>query len=83
MDEPETVRAAIETAASNPKIAMGVAATTTYLGAASMMEVIQGALSVVSLVIGCLVGLFVIRIHMVKYKLLMRAWESGETVKGE
>lgn len=82
MEESETVMSAIEVAASNPKVAMTVAAATTSLGAASAMEWVQGALSIGSLLIGCLVGLFVIRVHMIKYRILLRDWENG-TSDGE
>lgn len=79
MSEIGTVKAALEAAASNPKVASIVAVTTTSLGAASTMEMLQGWLGIASLAIGCLVGLFVIRIHIIKYRLLLRAWENGES----
>lgn len=78
MSDAEAVKSALEVAASNPKVAMAVAAATTSLGATSILQLLQGWLGIASLAIGCLVGLFVIRIHAIKYKLLRRAWENGE-----
>lgn len=83
MNDPNGIKAAVETAASNPKVASIVAVTTTSLGAASTLELMQSVLGLVSLVIGCLVGLFVIRIHWIKYKILRRAWDSGAVEKDE
>lgn len=76
MSATETAVEALTEAASNPKIAIGVAATTTSLGAASTLELLQGGLGLASVIIGCIVGLFVIRVHAIKYKILRRAWEN-------
>lgn len=75
-------RAAFDEAVASPKVATGVALLTTSLGASSALEIVQGFLGFVSLMLGCLIGLLVIRIHVIKYKLLKRAWDQGGMDKG-
>lgn len=70
---------AIENAAINPKVATTVSATTTIMGLSAALDQIQSGIGIISLVIGCIVGIFVVRVHSMKYKLLKRAWDNGET----
>lgn len=75
----EEAKSALEVAASNPKVASAVATTTTAVGASSIVDLLQGWLGVISAAVGIIVGLYVIRAQNVKYKILMRAYENGET----
>ncbi|MFS2027055.1 hypothetical protein [Massilia sp. CT11-137] len=73
MQEPENVRSAIEAAASNPKMAAAVAASTTAIGAATKMEAIQGWLSVASMAVGIVTALVVLGIQLIR---LEKAWRE-------
>jgi hypothetical protein len=83
VSEHETIRSAIETAASHPGIASAVAATTSASGAIAILSQTQTILGVVSLAIGCVVGCFVIRCHYLRSKLLQREWDEGIKKKEE
>lgn len=73
MQEPEHVRSAIEAAASNPKMATAVAASTTAIGAATRLEAIQGWLSVASMAVGIVTALVVLGIQLIR---LEKAWRE-------
>ncbi len=83
MNEPETLKSAIEAAASHPTIASAVAASTTTMGTISILSQTQTILGIISVAIGCMVGLFVMRVHWIKYKLLKRQWDTGGTLPKE
>lgn len=78
MNEPETIKQAAEAAANHPAIASAVAASTTTMGTISILSQTQTILGIISVAIGCVVGLFVIRVHWIKYKILRRAYDAGE-----
>jgi predicted RND superfamily exporter protein len=81
MQEPENVRSAIEAAASNPKTAAAVAASTTAIGAATKLEALQGWLSVVSMGVGIATALVVLGIQLIR---LEKAWrERAQQAKEE
>lgn len=73
MQEPENVRSVIEAAASNPKTAAAVAASTTAIGAATKLEALQGWLSVVSMGVGIATALVVLGIQLIR---LEKAWRE-------
>lgn len=81
MKDHENVRAALEAAASNPKVASVVAAATSSMGLASIMAQVQTVLGLISLAIGCVVGLYVLRINSIKRKIYQRMWDNGESLK--
>lgn len=81
MTEPENIGAALESVASHPKVAAAVSAATTTMGAASLITQIHTVLGIISLTIGCIVGLYVLRINAVKYKIYQRMWEDGSPLK--
>lgn len=81
MNEPENIRAALESLASDPKVASTVAAATTSMGAASLLSQIHTLLGIISLLIGCGVGLYVLRINHVKHKIYERMLADGESLK--
>ena len=83
MNEPETIKSAVETIANHPTIASAVAVTTSASGAIAIMSQVQTVLGIISLCIGCVVGLFVIRCHHLKAKLMQRAWENGKNMPEE
>lgn len=70
-------RNAAEAIASNPKFATAVAAGTASMGAASQLEILQGALAIVSLSVGILTALVVLAIQSIKLVRVYRAWQSG------
>lgn len=81
MKEPESIQQALEVVAGNPKIAGTVAVTTTSMGAASVLSQIHTALGLISLAIGCIVGIYVLRINAVKHKIYQRMLKDGESLK--
>jgi hypothetical protein len=81
MSEPENMQAALEAVASNPKVAGVVAAATTSMGAASLLSQIHTLLGIISLLIGCGVGVYVLRINAIKRKIYERMLENGESLK--
>jgi len=83
VNEPETLKQAVEAAANHPAIASTVAASTTAMGTLSILSQTQTVLGIISVAIGCVVGLFVIRVHWIKYKLLKRQWDNGGTLPKE
>jgi hypothetical protein len=81
MNEHENIRAALDALASSPKVASTVAAATAGMGFASIMSQIQTVLGLISLIIGCVVGLYVLRIHAIKHKIYQRMWDNNESLK--
>ena len=75
MNEPN-LGAALEAAASNPKVATLVAAGTASIGAASQLEWIQGALSIGSMTVGLATGLVVLGIQTIKLVRVWKAWQA-------
>lgn len=78
MQEQDAARSVIEAAASNPKTAAIVAASTTAIGAASRLDAIQGWLSVVSMSVGIVTALVVLGIQLIR---LEKAWRERSQVK--
>jgi hypothetical protein len=72
MKEPETVRSAIEAAASNPKIATVVAASTTGIGAATQFGLIDGWLSRGSMIVGLITAVVVLGIQLIRLEMALR-----------
>lgn len=68
----------IEAAASSPKVAGVVAASTASLGAAAKFDVIHGWLSTVSMVVGIATGLVIFGIQLIRIE---QAWR-GRRAKG-
>lgn len=78
MSEPETIKSAIETAASNPKIATMIATSTASTGAAVQLEWLQGILSLTTMTIGAITTLVVLAIQLIKLARNYRAWQRDE-----
>ena len=78
MQETETARSAIEAAASNPKIATMVAATTAGAGAATQFGLIDGWLSRGSMIIGLLTGVVVLGIQIIRLEMALRERAQGK-----
>ena len=81
MSEQESVKAALETALSNPKVSSLIAALTGSSGAAALFSSLNSILGGVSLAIGCVVGVYTIRILRLKGKILERMHRDGESLK--
>lgn len=83
MDNPitEGTASAVEAIASNPKVASVVAAATTTMGAASVLSEIQTVLGLISLAIGCVIGLYVLRINKIKLQIYERMRDQGASIK--
>lgn len=69
----DNLRSAFETAASSPKVAAGVAASTATMGAMAKLELLQSGLGTLSLLIGTLTGCVVLAIQTIK---LIRVYRS-------
>lgn len=74
-------RATLENVAANPKVSSAVAAATTSMGAASLLSEIHTVLGIISLLIGCCVGIYVLRANAIKCKIYLRMLEKGESLK--
>ena len=81
MSDQENVKTALETAVSNPKVSSIVAALTGSSGAAAFMSEIHTAMGIVSLTIGCFVGIYTLNILHIKRKILKRMERDGESLK--
>lgn len=81
MSEREIVKSAVDTALSSPKISALVAALTGSSGAAALLAQLNSFLGAISLTIGCLVGIYTIRILRIKGKILDRMERDGESLK--
>lgn len=83
MSDPKSLSAAAETLASNPKVASTIAVGATSMGYAGTMEMLHGIIGLTSMIIGCIVGLFVIRVHYLKGKQLQRALDASDFEGGD
>lgn len=81
MNDQETVKSALETALSNPKVSSVIAALTGSSGAAALLSQIHTIVGILSLAIGCLVGVYTLRILHIKGKILKRMEQNGESLK--
>lgn len=71
------VRAAVESAASSPRVAAGVAASTASMGAMAKLEMIQSGLGLFSLFVGCLTTCVVLAIQTIKLVRIYRHWNPN------
>ena len=81
MNDQETVKSALETALSNPKVSSVIAALTGSSGAAALLSQIHTIVGILSLAIGCLVGVYTLRVLHIKGKILRRMEQNGESLK--
>jgi len=77
----ETVSNVLEAAASNPKVATTVAVTLNALGTAALLSQLQTILGLVSLGIGCAIGIYALRCNITKNKIYERMLKDGESLK--
>lgn len=80
MNEPEKFHAAVETVASNAKVSSGVAALAGTAGANAILSDVHTLLGIISLAIGCAVGLYVLWINHTKLKIYQRMLADGESL---
>lgn len=83
MSAIENVRAAMMEAASNPSIGGGVSATAIVAGTMAVITQVTTILGFVSIVVGIIAGIFVIRVNHLKHKLMKREWDSGASKYGD
>lgn len=80
MNEPNNVMQAaaqaIESAASNPKVATVFAAGTAAAGGALKLELVQSVIGTISLGIGMLTGGVVLAIQFIKLIRVWKAWQA-------
>jgi len=81
MSEQESIKAALETVLSNSKVSGLIAALTGSSGAAAVFGNIHSILGSVSLAIGCVVGIYTLRILRVKHRIMQRMERDGESLK--
>lgn len=77
----ETVSTVLEAAASNPKVATTVAVTLNAMGTAALLSQLQTILGLVSLGIGCAIGIYALRCNITKNKIYERMLKDGESLK--
>lgn len=77
------LRAAVEGAASSPKVAAGVAAGTASMGAMAKLEMIQSAVGTCSLCVGLMTGCVVLCIQSIKLIRVYRSWTPNKPDSGE
>ena len=71
-------RSALEVAASNPRVAAVVAGSTTVVGAAAKLQVIQGWLSVASMAVGIFTAIIVLAIQVIRLEKALRDRSASE-----
>jgi len=80
MNEPNTVWhgvvQAIDSAASNPKVATAFAAGTAAAGGALKLDMVQSVIGTMSLGIGMLTGAVVLGIQLIKLIRVWKAWKA-------
>lgn len=81
MSDQESVKAALETAISSPKVSGVITALTGSSGAAAIFGQINTIFGAISLLISCIVGLYTIRILRLKGRILERMEKNGESLK--
>jgi hypothetical protein len=82
MMKDESVRSALETVASNPKVASAAAAVNISLGSLVWMDVAHGLLSLISLGVGIVTGLVILGIQLIRLEQAWRARQAGDTTSG-
>lgn len=80
MRETGEISSAIESVASNPKVAAIVATTTTAAGAASRFDIIDGWLSRTSMIVGIVTAIVILGIQLIR---LEQAWRGRNRAKSE
>jgi hypothetical protein len=81
MSDQESLKAALETAISSPKVSGVITALTGSSGAAAIFGQVNTIFGAISLLISCVVGLYTIRILRLKGRILERMEKNGESLK--
>lgn len=68
---------AIDTAASNPKVATVYAAATVAAGSSITLDIVRDTIGIVSITIGTLTGMVVLAIQMIKLIRVWKAWQAN------
>lgn len=78
MREPESIRASLEAAASDPRVATVVAAGTTSAGAMVKLDIIQGWIGTASMSVGLATATVVFAIQVIKMVRVYRLWTPNK-----
>ncbi len=81
MSEHEALRGAVETIASNPKVAAGIGVTTAAMGFAETLAAVNSVLGTVAIIAGIVATLLVVRVNWVNGKLLQKQLDKLEAEK--
>lgn len=77
------VRAAVESAASSPRVAAGVAASTASMGVMAKLEMINSLAGTISLCAGAITACLVLAIQAIKIIRVWRAWDPNKVAPKE
>lgn len=77
----EAVGKVLETAANNPKVQVAMAVGLNAMGTAALLSQLQTILGLVSLGIGCAIGIYALRCNIAKEKIYQRMLRDGESLK--
>lgn len=78
------LRSAVESSASSPKVAAGVAASTASMGVMAKLEMINSLAGTISLCAGAITACLVLAIQAIKIVRVWRAWDPNRIApKGE
>ena len=68
---------AIDTAASNPKVATVYAAATVAAGSSITLDIVRDTIGIVSITIGTMTGAVVLAIQLIKLIRVWKAWQAN------
>lgn len=71
------LRSAVESSASSPRVAAGVAASTASLGVMAKLEMINSLAGTISLCAGAITACIVLAIQTIKIIRVWRAWDPN------
>lgn len=77
----EAANGAIQAVASNPKVAGAMTVIMNALGAVALLDKLQTVLGLISLGIGCAIGLYALKCNITKSKIYERMLRDGESLK--
>ncbi len=81
MSEHEALRGAVETIASNPKVAAGIGVTTAAMGFAETLAAVNSFLGTIAIIAGIVATVLVVRVNWVNGKLLQKQLDKLEAEK--
>jgi hypothetical protein len=76
----EAAKAALETAASSPKVALMTATVSTSVGLGAVLTEVNSVLGTIGIVLGLMVTAAVLCVHVMKFRLMKREWDKPEGI---